>query len=730
MRLDFLGTENTAMTDAFFDASDNVATLSLVSASSTEIVFENTVDSLTTTTTVTGTGLSFSGGQLTSGTITGFSFAQASIDQMDVSDISWSVSAFNSALSALSSENYAPMAALFSLSSSIVMDASAATGGFAPQTSLTNILPLVTSPIEQIGSNFYDRLMGGAGDDTLNPGSSTTSYDRIYGSLGDDTLDFSTAPANVFHDVLYGYLASPVTISINGVADTGTVTGSGFTDTFVDVQNAIDESNGLGVWGTEGDDTFNVTVGDDQWFTAAGMGGSDVYNLSVNSDTGYIRLAFTQFWLTGPSQGVDVNLTTGVIANNGYGETGAVNVLQQDGRIELRGTDNDDVMIGGAGTDGFITRLGNDTVDGMGGFDLIRYDRSGVTNVTVDLAAGSATGTWSSTAFTDTLMNIEWVRGSFYADTLLGDEVNNYFEGNYGNDSIDGRGGMSDAADFEALNQADATVTALADASGVLVSSILGDDTLTSIEYLDFADGRVAVSSLATGQTDNRGGGADNTLMGTIANDTITGLNGDDTLTGGMGDDLVRGGKDVDVLYGGAGEDILRGQRHADTLYGGEDDDNVKGGGGNDTLYGDGGNDFLKGGTRVDEVYGGEGNDKLFGNSFDDLLVGGAGDDTVNAGGDNDTLVGGEGDDYIKGGSGFDTFVFDTNHGADRIVDFDFSDDTLQFSAALANGDSATDIAAAATIESDGVLIDFGGSSILLMDLTTKTGLADAIDII
>ena len=48
---------------------------------------------------------------------------------------------------------------------------------------------------------------------------------------------------------------------------------------------------------------------------------------------------------------------------------------------------------------------------------------------------------------------------------------------------------------------------------GVLVSSILGDDTLTSIEYLDFADGRVAVSSLATGQTDNRGGGADNTLM-------------------------------------------------------------------------------------------------------------------------------------------------------------------------------------------------------------------------
>ena len=60
--------------------------------------------------------------------------------------------------------------------------------------------------------------------------------------------------------------------------------------------------------------------------------------------------------------------------------------------------------------------------------------------VTVDLAAGTATGDGS-----DTLAHIRQVRGSSNADTLLGSDVTRYwetFEGRSGNDTIDGRGGV------------------------------------------------------------------------------------------------------------------------------------------------------------------------------------------------------------------------------------------------------------------------------------------------
>ena len=47
-----------------------------------------------------------------------------------------------------------------------------------------------------------------------------------------------------------------------------------------------------------------------------------------------------------------------------------------------------------------------------GGTDLSRYDRSGADDVQVDLAAETATRIWNGVSFTDTLRNIENIRGS------------------------------------------------------------------------------------------------------------------------------------------------------------------------------------------------------------------------------------------------------------------------------------------------------------------------------
>lgn len=236
------------------------------------------------------------------------------------------------------------------------------------------------------------------------------------------------------------------------------------------------------------------------------------------------------------------------------------------------------------------------------------------------------------------------------------------------------------------------------------------------------------------------GGGADDTIDAGRGNDTAEGLDGDDaifgfggddSLFGNSGNDTIRGGRQNDFIDGGSGNDELYGQRNIDTIMGGSGDDRLNGGGGRDELYGESGNDWMRGGTKADFLDGGSGNDTLETNRHDDTLIGGAGDDSMNAGGDDDRLIGGTGDDWMRGGTGEDVFVFDEGHGADVIDDFSRSDDRLEISSDLADGMSAAQIASAATVTSDGVLIDFGdGDTILLDGLGSTTGLESQIDII
>lgn len=220
----------------------------------------------------------------------------------------------------------------------------------------------------------------------------------------------------------------------------------------------------------------------------------------------------------------------------------------------------------------------------------------------------------------------------------------------------------------------------------------------------------------------------DDIIYGGAGADQIWGASGDDTINGGTGDDTLRGGPDQDLIYGGEGDDFIRGQKHSDDLYGGSGDDNIKGGGGNDLIEGGADGDFLTGGTRFDVIYGGEGNDAMYGNAHDDSLFGGVGDDLLNGGGGNDHLIGGAGADDLKGGNGADVFIFDVGHNADTIRDFDIAEDTLQISASLAAGLTASEIAASATLVTGGAMLDFGnGDTITLSTLTDLTALEDAI---
>ena len=217
-----------------------------------------------------------------------------------------------------------------------------------------------------------------------------------------------------------------------------------------------------------------------------------------------------------------------------------------------------------------------------------------------------------------------------------------------------------------------------------------GQDTLTNVEFLKFADVTIPLTSdgdlfddlidILGGSDDDeivgnvldnllRGGSGNDMLDGDDGNDTLKGDAGndrlfgdsdDDVLQGSIGSDILEGGADNDTLYGNEGSDLLRGGSGDDTLSGGAGfgRDKLKGGSGDDSLAGGAGNDLLQGGDDNDRLFGNGHNDTLFGDDGDDLLSGGDGVDRLNGGSQNDRLEGGSGDDILTGGSGSDNFVF------------------------------------------------------------------------
>lgn len=95
----------------------------------------------------------------------------------------------------------------------------------------------------------------------------------------------------------------------------------------------------------------------------------------------------------------------------------------------------------------------------------------------------------------------------------------------------------------------------------------------------------------------------------------------------------------------------------AELIIGTTADDTISGGGGVDCILGGDGNDSLFGGNGQDVLIGGPGNDSLDGGGGIDQLYGSDGDDTLIGGNKNDVLDGGAGTDICTGGGGTDTFT-------------------------------------------------------------------------
>jgi Ca2+-binding RTX toxin-like protein len=381
-----------------------------------------------------------------------------------------------------------------------------------------------------------------------------------------------------------------------------------------------------------------------------------------------------------------------IMAHTTIGLTeGADNYIGTAGSDIVNALGGNDIVNGMAGDDMLIGGLGNDQLQGDVGSDTYRYAR-GDGNDTI-IESGTAT-------------DIDIIRF---------------------------QPGIA-PADVSAVRSSYDLVLTVPDGALTVKGAYNGNEALSGIERIEFADGTVwtdddlkakVLLSAATQGND--------TISGFPGNDVIHGLGGNDSLYGQAGNDLLAGGVGDDKLYGGPGNDTFQFGRGGglDTIYADETniaaidivalDDNIaptdvevqfsaynpytdvvlKISGTTDYLQLSNFRKPTAATTAVDEIHFKNGvvwsradilarlpapteqSDSLFGTDVvdnidtlggNDSVDGGPGNDVLSGGAGNDTISGGIGDDTINGGSDKDTLHGDA--GADMLIG-DAGDDRL-----------------------------------------------------
>lgn len=574
-----------------------------------------------------------------------------------------------------------------------------------------------------IGKDGNDSMDGGAGDDHIHGGAGNdtvtggTGNDLLYGGDGTDTLDYGSDGAGVTVDLAAG-------TATDGNSDTDTldgfenVTGSAYADTLTGDGGANTLSGG------NGNDVLTGGAGDD---TLAGGGGTDTADYS-DAAAG-VTVSLLDGTADDGEGGSDTLTNIENVIGSAFADTitgsNAANILDGGAGDDLiLGVGGNDTLYGGDGDDTLHGNGGTDTIDGGAGSDTVAYAFA-LFGITVSLTTGSATGDGP-----DTLVSIENVSGSLWADTITGNTGANILDGAAGNDNISGGDGND------------------------TLKGGSGNDTLDGGNGTDTVDYSAAAAgvtvSLASGSASDDGDGGTDTLsnienvIGSAFGDTITGSSVSNMLDGGDGDDFIFGQASADMIYGGAGDDFIQGNAGDDTIDGGDGIDTISYGFSGavtvnlaaGTTTGDG-SDTL---SNIENVNGSAFADTITGNSAANALSGGGGADTIYGGAGDDRLSGAGGLDTLYGEDGADTFEFlaaSAFSNIDVIKDYSTSDgDIIDLTDILGSvydpqTDAITDFVEITDSGSDTVLkvdLDGTGGTYSLQQIATLEGITGLTD--
>jgi Ca2+-binding RTX toxin-like protein len=465
-----------------------------------------------------------------------------------------------------------------------------------------------------------DMILGTAFDDTFvafnnwNGSQFGTGgkYIEFQGGAGNDTIT-----GNGTTRVGYGDATGGVNVQFSAtVAGSGTATGAGVgTDTFTGAYQVRGSNFADTLVGGLGDQWFRPSGGDD---IVNGGAGNDRVDYSTSLDGVQVNLALATSQFVSLSQGRDTLINIEYLMGSQLGDSLEGSAFNDT----IEGASGNDVINGGTGQNYMLGGLGNDTLTGgtrgMSGsdFSVAAYtDSKAAIKVVLGSADAAVQSVKSGTVEgdesigTDTLLTIDSIRGTAFADTFTahanwrGSQLSafnsdamgifNEFRGGAGNDTITGN-------NFTRLAFQDATSGVTVTFTSTGAGSVKGDEASVGTDTF-------------TGVNAIRASNFDDSILGSSGNESFSLEGGNDTLDGGAGRDRVdyRGSSDgVTVDLGKTTAQLISVSQGTDTL------------------------------VNIEDVAGSRlGNDSLLGNASDNRMEGVGGNDTIDGAAGQDTAI-------------------------------------------------------------------------------------------
>ena len=364
-----------------------------------------------------------------------------------------------------------------------------------------------------LGSNFNDSFSGSANNESF---FGQAGNDTIFGLGGDDVLDGGEGADTLdggdgLDSVSYQSSIEAVMVDlINQFASGGFATG----DTISNVEGVIGSNFSDTIIGNDFDNILRGKDGDDVIF---GGDGNDIIEGGEGVDTLDGGAGIDTLDFSSSSNGVLLDLSTQTSAQtlniNVASQTPTATLDQYDNfenaigsshADQLKGDDGDNVLSGLDGDDEFIATQGADVILGGFGSDTLNFSNS-IEAIQVDLSAATFAGGLANSL---QAMSIENIVGTDFNDQLIGSAIENDLKGGAGDDTLrggafddllDGGAGANDIAIYEGI-RTDYSITQ--NQVGQFKITDLrpdgdeGADIIENIEFLQFADGTIAVPSL------------------------------------------------------------------------------------------------------------------------------------------------------------------------------------------------------------------------------------------